>query len=120
MEEKLSEGHGNYMENFKGSVENDLFPGALTNFRQEGHNKFYFESAFTILEVTVVSDLIFRFRYANNKYFENDFSYAFAKDFSPTAAEINLKEENDFYEIKTAQLRCQIFKEDLKKKILNK
>ena len=33
MEEKLSEGHGNYMENFKASVENDLFPGALLNFR---------------------------------------------------------------------------------------
>src|SRR5690606_8112794 len=63
---------------------------------------------------------IFRFRYANNKVFEKDFSYAIAKDFKASAKEVTLREENDFYEIVTEQLRCQIFKQDLKKKILNK
>lgn len=120
MEEILSEGHGNYMENFKSSTENDLFPGAILSFRQEGTNKFYFEAAHTILEVTVISDFIFRFRYANNKVFEKDFSYAISKDFEASAKEIAFKVESDFYEIVTEQLRCQIFKQDLKKKILNK
>src|SRR5690606_31381154 len=96
MEEKLSEGHGNYMENFKSSVENDLFPGALLNFRQEGSNKFIFEADFTILELTVYSQLILRFRYANNKFFEDDFSYAIASDFDAAPTEIRVHEAPDF------------------------
>lgn len=120
MEEKLFEGHGNYMENFKTSTENDLFPGALLKFYQEGKNKYFFETEFTILEVTVYSDFIFRFRYANNKIFEDDFSYAIAKNFTAQPTEIDVNETADTVEIKTAQLRCQISRTDLKKIIYNK
>ncbi len=120
MEENLSEGHGNYMENFKSSTENDLYPGELLNFSQEGPNKFFFKANFTILEVTVYSDIIFRFRYANNNLFEDDFSYAIAKDFEAQPTEIIVREETDFIEISTSQLRLQISRSDLKKKISNK
>ena len=120
MEEKISEGHGNYMENFKGSVENEMFPGALLNFRQEGPNKFLFETDFTILELTIYSDFIFRFRYANNKFFEDDFSYAIAKDFGAQPTEISVSESTDFVEVRTPELRLQISRSDMRKTIFNK
>lgn len=120
MEEENIGGHGNYMENFRSTEDKELYPGTLINFRQENTQKFYFETAFTILEVTVVSDFIFRFRYANNFIFEDDFSYAMAKDFSPTPPTVNWKETTDHYEINTAVLTCHIYKYDLRKKILDK
>lgn len=120
MEKESIEGHGNYMENFTGTGDKEMFPGTLVSFKAEGKNKFYFESTFTILEVTVVSDLIFRFRYANHFLFEDNFSYAIAEDFQPSPPHLEWKEEEEYYELLTSGLRCQIFKQDLKKKIYNK
>lgn len=120
MEEEIISGHGNYMENFRSSEDKEFFPGSLISFRQENAHRFYFETAFTILEVTVVSDFIFRFRYANNFIFEDDFSYAMAKDFSPEPPTVSWEEKAGHYEISTTTLTCIIYKQDLRKRILDK
>lgn len=120
MEEEIISGHGNYMENFRSSEDKEFFPGSLISFRQENAHRFYFETAFTILEVTVVSDFIFRFRYANNFIFEDDFSYAMAKDFSPEPPTVSWEEKAGHYEISTPILTCIIYKQDLRKRILDK
>lgn len=73
---------GNYMQNFQDGSISKKYPGGFKSITQKG-NIFYFDCEETILAVYVLSNRIIRFRYANHKVFEKDFSYAIDPEFSP-------------------------------------
>ncbi|HAA11604.1 MAG TPA: glycosyl hydrolase [Cytophagales bacterium] len=80
---------GNYIQNFQDAKKGKHFPGAIQAWSQDG-NDFYFHGDETILQVSIVTDTIIRFRYANYGMFEEDFSYALdpAFDGKPTLVEV--------------------------------
>lgn len=111
--------HGNYMENFQGSLHFQKFPGAVDKVTRANHI-FYFYSLSTTLQLTVLSDKIFRFRYGNQNLFEDDFSYAVVDKFKPDIQELQFFEETDKFIISTKDLTCFIHKADMSNKIYNK
>jgi alpha-glucosidase len=117
-EQKEQDFTGNYMDNFEKGSDSEIYPGKILNWWRSDW-KFYFEAQDTTLEVSVLSDFIFRFRFSVYEYFEDDFSYAVPKIFESHATKIIFSESDHFYIIKTLQLSCFISKLDLRTKILN-
>lgn len=109
---------GNYMENFAGAESREMFPGPVEECKRDG-NKFYFYALNAILELTVVSDLIFRFRFSNDYIFDDDFSYAIDDKFDAGASKIEIEELTETFVITTAALRCHISKNTLRQRIEN-
>ncbi len=111
--------HGNYMESFDDPRRGKQFPGAVLSWQQHG-NIIHFFCKDTTLQLTVVSDKIIRFRYANFGIFDEDFSYAIDKDFVASPESIDVKEEAEELIITTAELFVYINKQTLSSKITNK
>ncbi|MDN4165080.1 glycoside hydrolase family 31 protein [Cytophagales bacterium LB-30] len=95
------------------------YPGTINSVSQEG-NFFYFYTEDTILELSVKTDRILRFRYAADGFFQKDFSYAVSKYASIHMTQLGFEEHAEHYEVHTAELICQIRKENLKITLLNK
>ncbi|MEM9896464.1 MAG: glycoside hydrolase family 31 protein [Bacteroidota bacterium] len=104
---------GNYIENFKSVEGKDLFPGAFTDWEKIG-NRYYFHGENATLEISVESQDIFKFRYGNFGYFEDDFSYAVDPDFEEPRPEVAFKERGNYFALHTTTLKCYIYKDSLK------
>ena len=109
---------GNYLENFKEDNEGVLYPGKLISWKQHG-SKVIFYAENTALEITVVSQTILKFRYANDGYFEDDFSYAVDPKFKPGFPNYNIQSDDNQVWIQTDKVTCYINAETLQKKICN-
>lgn len=110
--------HGDYMENFKNSLDREKYPQAIEKF-DRNKNIFYFYSAITTLQLSVISDKILRFRYGNDGIFEDDFSYAIVKDFSADPAKIEFTQDDQKYILITEAIKCYINKSDKLVSIFN-
>lgn len=100
--------------------EKDRFPGHIkTVIRDE--NRFTFLCVNNVtLSVHVLTDKIFRFRYAANGLFQKDFSYAIDPKFKPGSPEIEFAEKSDHFRITTKRVICRVRKENLVVKMLDK
>ena len=116
--ENHSDFSGNYIEKFEGEKTNDHFPSLCTDWEKIG-NKFYFHSETCSIEISVITHDILKFRYGNDGYFEDDFSYAISDDFQKEDVTIGFKERQAYYAIHTDTIKCHIYKENLKIRILN-
>ena len=101
----------------------DRFPDALSfihtpnqvlevNKVSEYTYLFECQNSFT-LKVDVLSDKIFRYRYAHEGKFEPDFSYQIAPGFNLSQTEVVFNESEGHFYIRTSHLNCQISKNDL-------
>lgn len=116
MEQNIS--HGNYMENFEDSIEQEIFPGAVERWTRQD-NLFYFFSIQATLQVTVISDKVIRFRYGNWDMYEEDFSYAVVSSFQAKVEKMDIAEEEHQFVISTAQLNLYISKATLSTTLTN-
>ncbi len=98
---------GNYIEKFQKQEVGEFFPGKVVSW--EKHNdKIMFVGEFASMEITVVSNSIFKIRYGIDGYFENDFSYAVSSDFKPSATKFSTKEKGGVVTIATETINCLI------------
>lgn len=116
--ENGSDFSGNYIEKFEGKKSKDHFPMECESWDKVG-NKFYFHSETCSLEISILTNDILKFRYANHGYFEDDFSYAIDPSFKPEAVRVDFKERGTYYAIHTDKVKCYIHKENLKTTVLN-
>lgn len=99
----------------------DRVPDVVTRYRPDTIATFaHDDQTFTFtcangvsLYITVVTDRIFRLRYALEGELMPDFSYAIDPQFQPPVPELHFEEFEDFYAIATYQVTCQIMKDGL-------
>ncbi|MBK6263805.1 glycoside hydrolase family 31 protein [Marivirga sp. S37H4] len=107
---------GNYIEKFKEGKEEEFYPGGIISWKQKKHKvKVY--SEFSTLEINIISDSILKFRYANDGYFEDDFSYAIDPEFEAPETPFTFKSGDKNLLISTSKLLCFVNKKDSKIKI---
>jgi len=108
---------GNYLENFTHSIDEDaIYPGKLISWIQHG-NKLTLYAENTVLELSVISHTILKFRYANDGYFDDDFSYAIDPKFIPKDAAFHAIENDKVVWLVTNKLKCYIDKSTFSIKI---
>lgn len=69
------------------------------------------------LAVMVYQPDIIRFRYATNGHFDDDFSYAVSKKYTPDPGTVTLESTDDYHSIKTNTLRVHVSTIDARVKI---
>ncbi|WMN13078.1 glycoside hydrolase family 31 protein [Marivirga salinae] len=110
---------GNYIEKFQEQKEEEFYPGGIISWKQKkGRLKIYAQNS--TLELSIISEKILKFRYANDGYFEDDFSYAIDPEFELGNTNYQFEAQQDSLIIKTELLQCIIKKSDATIKILNK
>ncbi len=98
---------GNYIEKFQKQVEGEYFPGKVTSWAKQ-NDKVVFVGENASMELSVVSNSIFKIRYGIDGYFEDDFSYAIAPDFKAHPPKFSVKEENACVIISTEMISCSV------------
>ncbi len=87
------------------------FPAEVISWKREGNN-FYFKCANNlVLEVSVKSDKVIRFRYATDGVFMRDFSYSYAHEYQGELKNLEIIEEEEEFLILTSFLECIISKQ---------
>lgn len=110
---------GNYIEKFQEQKEEEFYPGGIISWKQKkGRLKIYAQNS--TLELKIISEKILKFRYANDGYFEDDFSYAIDPEFELGNTNYFFEAQEDALIIKTELLQCIIKKSDATIKILDK
>ncbi len=107
---------GNYIEKFQGHQEEEFYPGQLISWERKFKHVILY-AANSVLEISIITPTILKFRYANDGYFEDDFSYAIDPAFDPAPTLWELSELANSVCISTAKLKCFISKDDLGIKI---
>ena len=93
------------------------FPTQIKSF-QKSKDKFLITTENDVqLQITVLRDSVFRFRYTPNGSFPKDFSYAISEDAVHGYNHLEYHEEDTYYVIKTAKLELRVAKDNLKKSI---
>ena len=108
-----------YMNVGQAALPAQQFPDIVQRWSKEG-NKFYFHCTQTVLEVSVKTDKVIRFRYAPYGEFMRDFSYSDAHRFEGKVNFLDFIEEEEQFVIITSSLECIISKRQLLIKILDK
>ncbi|NND78259.1 MAG: DUF4968 domain-containing protein, partial [Flavobacteriales bacterium] len=92
----------------------DLFPDKVISFKKNTKT-LYFKTANGVkLELTIVRDSIFRFRYLTEFQSEKDFSYAITEYASTGYKKLEVEENNEQYIVSTMKVICHVEKKDLK------
>ncbi|MCB0835732.1 MAG: glycoside hydrolase family 31 protein [Bacteroidetes bacterium] len=86
-------------------------PQLVTHWEQKDH-QFFLYCPETVLEVSVFSDRILRFRFSPEGRFDDDFSYAVSTDGGMKAPDctFSFKKVGDVFSIKTDKIDCRISK----------
>ena len=93
------------------------FPGPMASIKTKANTFNIITENDILLQVTVIRDSIFRFRYATEGNFPPDFSYALDKNAPHGYNHLESSETATTYIIKTSKLVLQIDKRTLKKRI---
>lgn len=102
---------GNYIEKFQGKKGGEeFFPGSIDRWEKVNDHTVQFHSSVTSLEITVVSQTILKFRYANDGYFEDDFSYAVDPNFTFEKVDFTIEEFDEDYVLSTGVINCHLHK----------
>ncbi|MEM7372852.1 MAG: glycoside hydrolase family 31 protein [Bacteroidota bacterium] len=95
-------------------------PGLLTHWTQD-HNRIYlYCDDGVILQVSVLTDSILRFRFSTEGYFLKDFSYAIDPDFDEQISSLKVSEKERHIIIRTNQLVCKLKKKGLTTRIFDR
>jgi len=101
-------------------TEKEKYPGKLANYTlKEDYLQIEGDKGH-LLRIYFVSDHILRFRYANEGYFDADFSYAIAPDFVYEKVAVEVDETADDLIVHTPSVDCFVSKERLSIKICDK
>lgn len=92
----------------------NLFPNNIINYKKYVDTLFFTCENGVVLELTIVRDSVFRFRYTTTGTFDNDFSYAITKYASTGFNHLQIDELDDIFKITTSKLVCHISKLDLR------
>ena len=112
---------GNYLEKFQDKKNSEeFFPGTISSWERVHENTLIFTSETTALELTVLTARIIKFRFANDGYFEDDFSYAIDPGFSPEQVDFQVEEQEDHFLISTPELHCCLSKYSFLTRITDK
>jgi len=113
-----SEFEGNYIDKFKDAKELEFYPGALISWKLKKQSvKIYAQH--TVLQLSIVDQHILKFRYSNDGYFKDDFSYAIDPEYAYGDSRYRFEDQQEHILIKTALLKCYISKKNLTIKICN-
>lgn len=91
----------------------NLFPSRIVKFKKDVDTLYFFSENEVVLQLKILRDSVFRFRYATTGKFDKDFSYAITKYASSGYNELIIEEEDEYYEITTSKLICHIAKENM-------
>jgi len=92
-------------------TEKESYPGKIVNHQlHDTYCEFFSENSLT-LRIYFVNEHIFRFRYAVEGHFENDFSYGIDPKFESTGAEVRIEESTDYIFLHAKSLTCRVAKE---------
>ena len=95
----------------------NLYPDEVVSYIRD-KDKFYFTTQNgVILEITVIQDRTIRFRYATERNFQPDFSYAIAPDARRGYNHLDILETKTEYIIETSMLQVLIDKKTLRTQI---
>lgn len=109
---------GNYIEKFKGEKEQEFYPGELISWKLKKQSlKIYAQHS--VLQLTIIDQHILKFRFSNDGYFEDDFSYAIDPDYVVGDCRYHFEDRAHDLLIKTAKLKCYISKKQFTIKICN-
>nr|WP_246206036.1 glycoside hydrolase family 31 protein [Fulvivirga aurantia] len=116
--QKDTEFEGNYIEKFKDAAEVEYYPGELISWKLKKQSlKIYAKN--TVLQLSIIDQKILKFRFSNDGYFEDDFSYAIDPDYEHGDSRYRFEDQPDHILIKTALLKCYISKKQFTIKICN-
>ncbi len=115
-QEKDQNFEGNYIEKFKDLKEEEFFSGGIISWKQK-KQKIKIFSQFCTLQISIISDSILKFRYANDGYFEDDFSYAIDPEFEILETSFRFESDLEHLIISTSKIKCFVNKADSKIKI---
>ncbi len=93
------------------------FPSQIVQFKKSKDKFTLTTQNEVVLEITVIRDSIFRFRYATEGSFPPDFSYAISDEVVRGYNHLEYSENKDAFEIKTKKLLLKIQKSNLQKSI---
>jgi alpha-glucosidase len=92
----------------------NLFPSNIISYKKDVDTLYFSTANNVVLQVTIIRDSVFRFRYTATGTFENDFSYAITKYASKGYNHLEITEDETQYSIRTSKLICTVAKADLK------
>ncbi len=95
------------------------FPNQIISFHQDVDKLYFTTENGVIMEMTIVRDSVFRFRYGTRHNLEADFSYAISEDRITGYNKLEISEDLEHYIVTTSKLVCKIEKISLQKKIYN-
>ncbi|WP_010134640.1 glycoside hydrolase family 31 protein [Ochrovirga pacifica] len=95
----------------------NLFPSKVVDFTKDVDTLHFHTENGVILQMTILRDSVFRFRFATEAKFENDFSYAISKEAVKGYNKLEITEDLEKYIITTSKLVCYISKNDLRTRI---
>ena len=107
----------NYMKLDQQEIRRKLSPQLVNKWEKE-NSRVYLYCPETVLEVSVFSDDIIRFRYSPEGRFEDDFSYAIVEENKEPKGEFEFRSFADHFHIITKTLICKVSK-TLKVSIFN-
>lgn len=92
----------------------NLYPNDIIDFRRDTDKLYFTTKNGVILELTVLHDSAFRFRYATENLFEPDFSYAISDDASNGYNRLEVIASDTEYWVLTETLRILVDKSTLR------
>lgn len=97
----------------------DLFPSTIVDYNKDVDVLNFTTANNVLLQLTVLRDSVFRFRYSTVGKFNNDFSYAIDSNASRGFNHLEITDDKEKYIITTAKLICHVYKVDLRTSILD-
>ncbi|WGK64565.1 glycoside hydrolase family 31 protein [Croceiramulus getboli] len=95
------------------------FPNAVVDVEQDVDVLYFRTQNDVVLQLTVLRDSVFRFRYGTMGKLEPDFSYAIDEEAIGGYNHLELTENKEFYIVTTAKLTLKIEKQSLQSKIFD-
>ncbi|MCM4168863.1 Oligosaccharide 4-alpha-D-glucosyltransferase [Arenibacter antarcticus] len=95
----------------------NLYPNSIIDFKRDTDKLYFTTLNGVILEITILRDSIFRFRYATENIFEADFSYAISENAILGYNQLEVEETATEYLIRTAKLTILVDKQTLRTQV---
>ncbi len=95
----------------------NLYPNHIVHFKKETDKLYFTTENGVILEITVLRNSAFRFRYATEHVFEEDFSYAISENASRGYNLLETTETKTEYWIETSKVKVLVDKKTLRVQI---
>jgi alpha-glucosidase len=103
-------------------TDKEFYPGSVVEYKLDKIRNICTIQADNdvVLQLHIISDNIFRFRYSPDGYFQKDFSYALSEGFKGEINDLKLLDTGQHIEIHTAALVCKISRNNMGVTILDK